>query len=486
MKHQKRFFNEILIRYNRYRDKLNRLIAEGKNLRKQDILRRRLKKMHLTLLTLQQAIRMATAGVALAGASLALMPQTANAQAFNAAVTNPFSLTNIGQFSAPAFADLDADGDLDMISGSKSGSFYYFQNTGSVSGPAFAAKATNPFGLNSTNTPFSTPAFADLDHDGDLDMMVGEKFGNFYYFQNTGTSSSPAFAAPVQNPFGIQYYDQSATTAFADLDNDGDLDMVSGGLNGNLTYYQNTGTVSSPAFAAPVKNPFGLTDIGNHSAPAFADLDGDGDKDMMVGTYGGYYPGGFFYFKNTGTSLSPAFASPELNYFGLTDIGTSSTPAFADLDNDGNLDMMSGAFSGSFYYFKNIPTETWTGASSGDWNTAGNWSENAVPNAFTNVNINAAGQSPIVNQGTATPALCNNLTINGGGMLSIEPGKALTVNGTLTNSEGVIGLIINSDAANGSGSLLHHTQNVPAYLSTTITGSATLTNYKYHLVSIPL
>ena len=351
MKHQKRFFNEILIRYNRYRDKLNRLIAEGKNLRKQDILRRRLKKMHLTLLTLQQAIRMATAGVALAGAFLVLMPQTANAQSFNAALTNPFSLTNIGQFSAPAFADLDADGDKDMISGSKSGSFYYFQNTGSVSGPAFAAKATDPFGLNSTNLPFSTPAFADLDNDGDLDMMVGEYWGNFYYFQNTGTSSSPAFTAKVINPFGLTDIGKNSAPAFADMDADGDLDMMSGDRFGNFYYFQNTGTNSSPAFAAPVLKPFGLTNIGSNSTLAFADLDGDGDLDMMAGMYGGYGGGGFKYLKNTGTSSTPAFASPVINYFGITDIGSNSKPAFADLDNDADLDMMSGAMTGSFYYF---------------------------------------------------------------------------------------------------------------------------------------
>ena len=137
-----------------------------------------------------------------------------------------------------------------------------------------------------------------------------------------------------------------------------------------------------------------------------------------------------------------------------------------------------------------IPTViTWDGSFDNNWNTAANWDLNTVPTEYDLVAIPvvASGSfSPEVNEAPATPAACNDLTINAGALLSINPGKALTVNGTLTNNEGVAGLTINSDAANGSGSLIHHTANVPAYLSTTVTGSATLTDYKYHLVSVPL
>jgi hypothetical protein len=478
MKHQRRFFNEILIRYNRYRDKLNRLIADGKNIRKQDILRRRLKKMHLSLLSLQQAIRMATAGVALAGASLILMPQTANAQSFEAKVGNPFSLTVVpGMDYKPAFADLDGDGDLDMVSGSYDGQFYYFQNTGSNVAPAFAAFVTNPFGLTDIGTN-SAPAFADLDGDGDLDMMSGADDGRFYYFKNTGTNLAPAFASVVgPSPFGFGDIGDLSTPAFADLDNDGDLDMISGNYYGEFYYFKNNGTNLVPAFAVKTKFPFGLMDIGSLSSPAFADLDNDGDLDMMTGVSSGY----FRYFKNTGTNLDPAFSSPIENPFGLTDIGSKSSPAFADLDNDGDLDIMAGEATLGFYYFQNNSGRTWTGATDADWNTASNWSPAFVPSGVNSVIIPDVATDPIINETPANPATCLSLTIKTGGLLTIAAGKALTVTNLLTNDVGNAGLLINSSAA-GSGSLINGTATVPATVKRYIPG----VSRAWHFLSSPV
>jgi AraC-like DNA-binding protein len=66
MRKQKLLFNELLRRFNKYTGKLVRFMAEGKNLRKQDILQRRLQKMHALLLSLQKAIRLAASAAAVA------------------------------------------------------------------------------------------------------------------------------------------------------------------------------------------------------------------------------------------------------------------------------------------------------------------------------------------------------------------------------------------------------------------------------------
>ena len=76
---------------------------------------------------------------------------------------------------------------------------------------------------------------------------------------------------------------------FADLDGDGDMDGIGGGYYGDFQYYENTGTANAPAFAAPVQNPFGLTTVYYSTLASFADLDGDGDLDILRGVMGGYY-----------------------------------------------------------------------------------------------------------------------------------------------------------------------------------------------------
>jgi hypothetical protein len=103
----------------------------------------------------------------------------------------------------------------------------------------------------------------------------------------------------------------------------------------------------------------------------------------------------------------------------------------------------------------------WTGTTSTDWSTATNWSSGLVPTPGLNISIGSASNQPHVTYEPASPAVCNNLTIQAGGVLSIDAGKALTINGILTNNAGNGGLVIQSDVAN-TGSLLHTTAGVNA------------------------
>ena len=128
---------------------------------------------------------------------------------------------------------------------------------------------------------------------------------------------------------------------------------------------------------------------------------------------------------------------------------------------------------------------TWTGNGGTDWNTAANWSALETPVITNDVTIpTGKANYPLVTNSAASPAVCKILAIYGN--LAIAPGGALTVNGALYNLSGSPGgLLIQSDAT-GTGSLLHSSNNVPGTIQRYITGSASLSDMVYHLVSVPL
>jgi hypothetical protein len=276
---------------------------------------------------------------------------------FQAAITNPFGLGNVGAYARPTFVDIDGDGDLDTFVGNGAGNILFYQNTGSATSAAFAPATANPFGLSDEyRYSYAMPTFVDIDADGDLDALVGDWYGQTLYYQNTGTATSPAFAVAITYPFGLSDAGSFASPTFVDIDGDGDLDAFVGNNVGNTLFYQNTGTATSAAFAAATTNPFGLDDVGSSAKPTFVDIDGDGDLDAFVGDWNS----GTSFFNNTGSETSPAFAVASSNPFGLIAEGNGSRPTFVDIDGDGDLDALVGNAAGDtlFYVNNNPPTST--------------------------------------------------------------------------------------------------------------------------------
>lgn len=84
-------------------------------------------------------------------------------------------------------------------------------------------------------------------------------------------------------------------------------------------------------------------------------------------------------------------------------------------------------------YFSNN-NNIWTGAINTDWSIAGNWSK-AVPISSSIVTIpSAPSNQPHITTSAISPSVCNNLTIDFGSVVTLDAGKALSVNGTLTNN----------------------------------------------------
>lgn len=275
-----------------------------------------------------------------------------SAQSFAPHVMNPFNMEIIAEIDLqPAFADFDGDGDLDVIWGGIYGSFQYFENTGTASVPEFASGILNPFGLQGVDV-FALPTAVDLDNDGDFDLLVALYYGNYNYYENTGTPSDPIFAAPVLNPFGLIIPpDLGSFPAVADMDGDGDFDILASGYYAAMNYFENIGTPEAPDFAGVVQSPFNFVAAAELVFPMLGDLDMDGDIDMLTRDY----YGNFYYYENMGTSEVADFAVPVTAPFGLSLLGNPlfGPAVLMDLDDDGDLDILQNDYEGNIIYIEN-------------------------------------------------------------------------------------------------------------------------------------
>ncbi|MEM1050284.1 MAG: FG-GAP-like repeat-containing protein [Pseudomonadota bacterium] len=264
---------------------------------------------------------------------------------------NPFNGIDVGVEAVPTFADIDNDGDLDMFVGNEDGNVQYYENTGTSTAPTFTHSSQNPFGLADVGVD-AAPTFVDIDNDGDLDLFVGNYDGDLRYYQNTGTASSPTYTFVGTDHFGLNASSFDVAASFVDIDNDGDLDAFVGLDNGQVEFFRNTGSATSPSFTSEGTNPFGFTDVGDDARLTFGDADGDGDMDAFVGRIDGLVE----YFENTGSATTPTFVSQGTSQFGMTDDGDLVTPTLVDIDGDGDLDMIVGNYDGNLNYYENTPS----------------------------------------------------------------------------------------------------------------------------------
>ena len=179
------------------------------------------------------------------------------------------NMIEVGEVSFPVFFDADNDGLQDLIIGnygyySANGNYQsnlsYYRNTGTASNPAFQLVTRDYSGVQSLGIKSLVPTFGDIDGDDVSEMIIGDSNGVLHLFENNAQpNQSASFVFSVANYAGIDV-GLNATPQLFDVNGDTLLDLIIGERNGNLNYYENTGSSSNPVFTL-VSEDFGGVDV---------------------------------------------------------------------------------------------------------------------------------------------------------------------------------------------------------------------------------
>lgn len=219
----------------------------------------------------------------------------------------------------------------------------------------------------------------DYDNDGDMDLVIGQEIcEDIYLIENKGTVGAPSFDS-FTNLFpeaGLPVNMFTFPTAFIeDMNFDGLKDfIVAPNLRGNpgngIDYqnsswlYTNTGSSTNNSYSLSKRNFLQgeMIDMGEFAYPSFADVDGDGDEDLIVGNGGLNFSDGFYATLHFYRKDPTGFNLVDTDFAGLSTLQfTDIKPNFQDLDGDGKLDLIfTGRGTGDFelHYILNTSSST--------------------------------------------------------------------------------------------------------------------------------
>jgi len=276
-------------------------------------------------------------------------------------------MIDLGTGGIPTFFDHNADGLMDLVvsnygtlnklTGLHEPTAWLYENQGTATDPEFHLMTKKYMNLNLAGTAKNMViTFGDLDGDGDEDMMIGDFDGVMHYFTNTAGAGATANFVLTQPNYqdgvgSVIDVGLSAAPSFIDIDGDLDLDLVVGEANGNLNYYENTGSVVAPSFTFVTDTLGGIQSSFNggfvqNSIPRFFE-NASGETQLFIGTANGE----ILHYNNLDANLTGDFDLIDSVVTGSNE-GPSTAPTMYDIDSDGKIDLIFGTQRGGIIYYK--------------------------------------------------------------------------------------------------------------------------------------
>jgi Secretion system C-terminal sorting domain/FG-GAP-like repeat len=279
------------------------------------------------------------------------------------------TMVDLGENTAPVFADIDGDGDQDLLVGNAGirgdagyrASIYLFENKGNIT---FELVNLDYLDIAKNQQLFDIKPFvSDLNYDGVDDFgFISNSFtgANIRYFPNRAAKGK-AFDLKLSEAIilpEIKYLSNGDSPLFFDLNKDGLKDLILGKGSGRLDFHRNTGTKEKPVYVLE-NEPLGGIDsdytIGGISLTA-ADLNGDGKEELITGGRDGYLR----IYKNLIDQNQAKFVADSSLVFdefmgknSKVQIGGGLSIAVANLDNDYIPDLLVGTNTGGLKVLKN-------------------------------------------------------------------------------------------------------------------------------------
>jgi hypothetical protein len=198
----------------------------------------------------------------------------------------------------PAIGDVDGDGDVDLIVGDELGLLHYYENnSGAGNWPSFEVNIlsiSDSDGETIDIGQFATPQLFDINSDGLLDLVIGEKNGIFNLFLNCGSLTSPSWCRYTSDSFGEAWGNIHVSNALG-INGYSTPSLIQDSSGTHIITSNETGTVEYFGLLVDdLEHEYTLQTVnvlnyisGYRSACAFGDLNADGKQDCLIGIQNG-------------------------------------------------------------------------------------------------------------------------------------------------------------------------------------------------------